>query len=320
MTFTLYHHGSSVCAAKVRFAMVGERGNIGKETRFKGYDGVWGVRRGAPPPPTAGRKGWWWTRPMRSTRLCLMGPWGLTAWAETRWCGAARGGRGAGRAVRRRRAGLQAKYIEHLCSNIEAYPSLRRKFAVLVGTDSLKEMLAQVVVPPVKCGGARGAHRRGARPPAAQVPARRERRRRPDGALPAVPPEDVLPGFGEVRPPPARAPGGMGPPTPHHPRYNTPVRCTLDAEMLDKGLVRKYFPVFDRNGTEIPLSQVRINRGDICSVQTLLTCQLWDIGGNTGAGFKRGIKSITVLRRASEGGGDDAAKFEKSPFDGLTFE
>jgi hypothetical protein len=90
------------------------------------------------------------------------------------------------------------------------------------------------------------------------------------------------------------------------------IRCELDEEVWARGAARKHIPLFDSKGTEIPLSLASISKGDVISVQTNLTCQLYDIGGNIGAGLKRNVRSITLLHQANRW----SANKYRSPFAG----
>lgn len=172
--------------------------------------------------------------------------------------------------------GLNQKYVEHLVENLEHYPALNRKFGVLVGSSALYDMISQVVSSPVKL--------------------RKDEFGAPDPTSRSLPYRQKMY---------YRSKDG---------RKASP-RCALDIEMAEKGFSRKHFPVFDRLGVEIPLQRINITRGDVISVQSYITCQLWDIGGNVGANLKRTIKSVTLLRAAEKLPYEK--QFTQSPFAGL---
>ena len=106
---------------------------------------------------------------------------------------------------------IHGLYVDHLTENIDEYPQLNRKFGVLKGTDALREMLAQVVLRPVKY--------------------KRDEQGVDLRDQPFLPYRQRM-YFRES------ATGGKQ------------VRCALDGEMLERGLVRKHVPIFDRNGVE----------------------------------------------------------------------
>lgn len=71
--------------------------------------------------------------------------------------------------------------------------------------------------------------------------------------------------------------------------------CPLDVEQVSRGYYRRHVPVYDFKGTEIPVPDVDLKHGDIVSVQTWLTCGVWEIGGSAGWGIRRRMRSVTIL-------------------------
>lgn len=174
---------------------------------------------------------------------------------------------------------IRKKYVEHLASNVREYPILFRKLGFLLERDdpeTLHEMVSQLTHSPIKYQ----------KDEYGQV--------KPDTSF--VPFKQNLYFRDANRASKAR------------------IRCEMDTQMAEQGGVRRHVPLYDRFGTEIPLSEAKINPGDVISVENNITCQLYDIGGNVGAGLRRNLRSVVWLRsdETSEGR-------EESPFKDYTF-
>jgi len=175
---------------------------------------------------------------------------------------------------------IRGKYIDHLTDNIEAYPILMKKFGFLLGKgdrETMHEMISQITTSPIR-------HMKDEygfeKPDSAYLPMRQKMYFRiQDGRAPKI-------------------------------------RCDLDEQMKDAGSMRKHIPLYDRYGTEIPLQLASLQRGDILSVESNMVCQLYDVGGNVGAGVKRNIRSVVRLRGDENGPSGASAS---SPFKSFSF-
>jgi len=160
---------------------------------------------------------------------------------------------------------LREKYIDHLTDYIESYSILMKRLGVLVGKndrDTLHEMMTQVCTQVIRQSNV-------------------------EDGVPG-PEHQFLPHRQKVY---YRTQEGQN--------RQPEIRCELDEELWARGAARKHIPLFDSKGTEIPLSLASLSKGDVISIQTNVTCQLYDIGGNIGAGLRRNVRSVTLLHQAN---------------------
>lgn len=176
---------------------------------------------------------------------------------------------------------IRDKYIDHLTDNIESYPILMKKFGFLLGKgdrETMYEMISQITTSPIKYMKDEYGFEK---PDSGYLPMRQKLYfRNQDG------------------------------------RRSPKIRCDLDQQMKDAGSIRKHIPLYDRYGTEIPLQLASLQRGDIVSVESNMVCQLYDVGGNVGAGLKRNIRSVVRLRGDELGSVGETAS---SPFKSFSF-
>lgn len=161
--------------------------------------------------------------------------------------------------------GLREKLVDHLTDNVEQYPSLMKKFNILVSKndqETLREMISSITTKPVKYQKDEYGYEL--------------------TDSPFISYRGKLYFYSEDK------------------AKSATVRCDLDLEMREKNYVRKHIPVFDRHGVEIPLEEVIIGSGDVISIENIIQCQLYDIGGNIGAGLKRIMRSVVILRQADK--------------------
>lgn len=175
---------------------------------------------------------------------------------------------------------IREKYIDHLADNVESYDVLRQKLSVLVGKDRevLRGMLGQI------CN---------------QVT------RTPMNEMHELEPERQTLTYRQKFYFPTQKKTGQ-------------ILCDLDQEMLDLGYQRKHIPLFDSAGAEIPLEKSHLAAGDVVSVQSNVTCQLYNIGGNVGAGLRRTMRAAVLLLQKDTG--SSGSSYYQSPFSGSAIE
>jgi len=98
------------------------------------------------------------------------------------------------------------------------------------------------------------------------------------------------------------------------------IRCDLDEDMWNQGAVRKHIPLFDSEGVEIPLATASIGSGDIVSVENNIVCQLYDVGGNIGAGLKRNTRAVVLIHQEPRGGQSYQSPYQQSIPGGLVYQ
>jgi len=232
--------------AKTAFCFFGEKGNIGKKTKFTtSQDGIISDPLEAQHEIT-----------LVSDGICGSAGSNEDLMDYCSWLDA-----------------IREKYVEHLVSEYDSYPVLQKKFGALMdGGDEevLAKMLQMIVHSPVKYAKA------------------------PDGfedkTRPLIPMRQKLYYRGK-------------------PSRSHKIRSERDEEMLKRGYVRKHVPLYTRNGNEIPLTEAQLFSGTVVSVESRLLCNLYDVGGNIGASFKRNMYSVVQLEE--EGA---AAHTPHSPF------
>jgi len=178
---------------------------------------------------------------------------------------------------------LRTKYVDHLTDEIESYPILVKKLGFLIGRndrDTLREMVSQLTNSPIRC--------------------QKDEFGFPKPETSFLPYKQALYFRGDK----ARA-------------TKSRIRCEMDAEMIKENQIRRHIPLYDRFGTEVPLEKASISPGDVISVETNITCQLFDVGGSVGAGLRRNIRSVVYLR--SEQNGDGSGTSAESPFKDFSF-
>eukprot|EP00041_Stephanoeca_diplocostata_P020036 m.439678 g.439678 ORF g.439678 m.439678 type:complete len:343 (-) comp21454_c0_seq1:2096-3124(-) len=225
--------------ARAGFCWLGERGNLGKASKFtKSHDGYISDPMEAQQEVSLMSQGLSGDDSEKNTDLLQYFEW-LNA--------------------------LREGLIEHLTDNVEQYPSLMKKFGILVqksDRETLREMIASITTKQIKYGKDEYGYE--------------------IEESPFLPFRQKMYYYSEDRAAKAK------------------LRCELDIAMQAKNCVRKHIPVYDWQGVEIPLEQVYLGQGDIVSIENNVLCQLYDVGGNLGAGLKRNIRSVVILRRAEQ--------------------
>lgn len=174
---------------------------------------------------------------------------------------------------------LREKYIDHLTDNMESYPPLVKHYGFLLkGADTDRDTVRQVI---------------------SQLTTDEIKYRKDDEGLPD-PDTAFLPMKQKLyfR---TQDKGGR----------KSIIRCDLDEEMREHGYQRRHVPLYDLNGVEIPLENVNLARGDIISVESNITCALYEVGGKPGARLRRNIRSVVRLRHDMDAEISDSAE---SPF------
>jgi hypothetical protein len=161
-------------------------------------------------------------------------------------------------------AAIENKLIDHVADNLDAYPTLKSKFASLAESNGseLKAVIASSLVKSII---------------PSKVPVGETRNYNPDEKLLQL--RQKL----YVRASPDRL-------------ANARPRTELDASALKEGFVRRHIPLYNANGQEIPVEQSDLRNFDIVSAQITLNGNLYDAGSRIGFGLRKNIRSVVFLR------------------------
>jgi len=156
---------------------------------------------------------------------------------------------------------IQAKYRDHLTQNLDAYPTLKKKFGYLLNKnpDLVGEALQQEFTPLYRV---------------------RELKNE-DGTSSGK--KDI---YFDIKQK-IYVPKG---------KFTPKAQCAEDEEMIAKGFRRLYVPMYDAHGGLVPLESQRINFNDLICLEVELGPQLFVVAGNHFCGIRKTLKSVTMLR------------------------
>eukprot|EP00052_Salpingoeca_macrocollata_P000895 m.22841 g.22841 ORF g.22841 m.22841 type:complete len:326 (-) comp10953_c0_seq1:44-1021(-) len=174
---------------------------------------------------------------------------------------------------------IQAKLLDHLLENSSAYPALHQKINTLKHKNYSEELLRQMI----------------SNDGSGLVKLLKDEGKNP------IPGTEFLQFKQKVyyRASPEQA-------------QKAKVYTAVDQDMLAKGYVRRHVPLYDSESKEVPLETARIQRDDIISVQSNITCNLYSVGGRVGFGLRRNLRSVVLLHSVHQT--EPATSAPKSPF------